>query len=430
MESLSDLKSRQRRNSKLPIPSLLNLVSATFERPSSGYRWRPGIPTPYPVDGAPAWQSNGGPRRNHPARSLPFSFTAAVPDREGDLRRVTLFGVFALYAGRENQAIGAVGASVQLLSGGEVAHRQDLLNGRHYRDAQDLMPWEGVLTEGYKLETVGTTVIEGKTARVDKLTIDVPSGVCPDQIRFKSLGTSASFVIFEVFLEFYPSAGCPFRSSSGGIALGDLAAIVRVGDRVRFNRALEQLISAIEQVDSLDEARGMALTFLAIVTAGTLEMGGTREMHLVQLEAARTLDDLNLLDEIVVATRELINRVSAPLFGPKAGPSARLVDRALNLVERNYAKQLSDSSVAEQLGLSTSHFRFLFKQATGQPFHKYLVAVRLEKARRMLLTDSVPVSTVAASVGFSGLAHFSRAFSQRFHVSPTSIRRSPLEVDD
>ena len=67
------------------------------------------------------------------------------------------------------------------------------------------------------------------------------------------------------------------------------------------------------------------------------------------------------------------------------------MDRALTLVDRNFAKDLTDAAVAQQLGLSTSHFRFLFKQATGQPFHKYLVSLRLEKARRMLVEQGLPV---------------------------------------
>jgi len=94
------------------------------------------------------------------------------------------------------------------------------------------------------------------------------------------------------------------------------------------------------------------------------------------------------------------------------------------MVERNYAKNLTDASVAATLGLSTSHFRFLFKESTGQPFHKFLVSLRLEKARQMLVEQEIAVSAVAKAVGFAGLSHFSRAFAQRFQVSPTSIRRS------
>ncbi len=410
---------------------LLSMLPAKLPRPTEGLRWTPKeAPRNMPLEGKPAWQGNGGTFREHPARSLPFSFDAAIPEKEGDLKRISLIGILALYAGRESSAPGAVGATVQLISGGEIVYRVDLLNGRHYRDAQDLAPWPDISGEMVSISTLGTTLVGGQPCRVDRMTIDLPESLIADTLRFKDLGTSASFVFFDVFFEFEGASGCPFKASSGGIALGDLAAIVRVGDRVRFNRALDQLMSAIESGNDLDEARGQALTFLAIVTAGTLEMGGSREMHRVQLDAARLLDKMTTIEDISTVTREMVARISGPLFGPKMGPSARLVDRALNLVERNYAKDLSDASVAEQLGLSTSHFRFLFKQATGQPFHKYLVAVRLEKARKLLVDETMPVSAIAASVGFSGLAHFSRAFSQRFQVSPTTIRRSAGDADE
>lgn len=424
-------QSQRRKSSEESANFQVSVLSAKLPRPAEGLRWNPKDPPKnLPVEGKPAWQGNGGPFRDHPARSLPFSFDAAIPEKEGDLRRISLVGILALYASRENTAPGAVGATVQLLSGGEIVFRVDLLNGRQYRDAVDLTPWPSSANELVEVKTVGTVNVSGQACRVDRLTIDLPESLIVDTLRFKDLGTAASFVFFDVFYEFETAAGCPFKASSGGIALGDLAAIVRVGDRVRFNRALEQLTTAIEAASDLDEARGQALTFLAVVTAGTLEMGGSREMHRVQLEAARHLDKVHTIEDICQVTRETVSRVSGPLFGPKMGPSARLVDRALNLVERNYAKDLSDASVAEQLGLSTSHFRFLFKQATGQPFHKYLVAVRLEKARKLLVDESMPVSAIAASVGFSGLAHFSRAFSQRFQVSPTTIRRSAGDADE
>jgi len=328
-----------------------------------------------------------------------------------------------MYAAESIEAIGAVGATLQLMNGQEIAFRQDLLNGRHYRDAllDDALPINP--GDGTSLDVVGTTEIDGRTYRVERLTVDIPVGIVGDRIRFRDLGSPSSFVIFDVFFEFEPVGGCPFRTTSGGVALAELPPIIRVGDRVRFNRALEQLISAIEDGRDLDEARGQALTFVAIVLAGSLELGGSREMHRVQLDTAREIDGCTNFREIASLTRMVVDSLASPLFGPKAGPSARLVDRALTIVERNYAKNLTDTTVAEQLGLSTSHFRYLFKQATGQPFHKYLISVRLEKAKRMLQDENIPVSQVAATVGFSGLAHFSRAFSQRFAVSPSNVRR-------
>jgi AraC-like DNA-binding protein len=162
-----------------------------------------------------------------------------------------------------------------------------------------------------------------------------------------------------------------------------------------------------------------------MVTAATLEMGGSRSMHREQLEAAREFDQIKTHEELALSARTRAEQISAGSFRDHQSPSSYLVDKALALVERNYARDLNDAMVAAQLGLSTSHFRFLFKEATGQPFHKYLVSLRLEKARQLLVQGDLTVSEVARAVGFAGLSHFSRAFAQRFSVSPTHLRRGP-----
>ena len=376
-------------------------------------------------DGAHAWMSNGGSSRTHPARSLPFTLESLLGDFDGIPKRLELIGVFARFADPKIEPAGTLGASIQIVNEGDMLFRQDLIQGRHYSDGSNLEPVERINGDGTSVRTVGSVEIDGVAYRLDQLSIDIPDLAGSRSLIFRDLGSPASFVLLGVHLEVERPAGCPFHSKTGLIPLREVAAIVRVGDRRRFSRALEQLEGGIHGANDLDEARGQALTFLAVVTAGILESGGSRELHRVQLEAARKLEKLDNLDDIAAEAVEECEKIAEPLFASPETPSGHLVDRALAIVERNYAKNLTDSVIAQQLGLSTSHFRFLFKQATGSPFHKYVIAVRLEKARLMLLEQGLPVSQVASAVGFAGLSHFSRAFTQRFKASPTSLRRQP-----
>jgi len=378
----------------------------------------------YILTDAPPWQSNGGPTRKHPARAFPFSLDAELPRDSGRITRIHLLGVFSIFAGKEVEAVGTLGANVQLADSQSISFRQDLLNGTHYGNAQDLTPIKRSNGDGSSIETVGTCEVAGTTYRVDLLTIDVPFEASGKTVRFRDLGSPASFVVFDMFAEFDPANGCPFRAHSGGVALSELGAVMRLCDRARFTRAFDQLERSLLKTEDLDEARGLALTFLAVVTAATLEMEGGREMHRVQLQTARALDRCKSNEDILEEIRAKIHKVAPTMFMEPTNPSAALMNRALAIVERNYAKPLTDALIAGELGLSTSHFRFLFRQATGQPFHKYLISVRLEKARQMLLEGHLPVSQVASRVGFAGLSHFSRAFAQRFSVSPTSVRRA------
>jgi len=402
--------------------SQVQIAAADFHRPVGGPVFEPQEEREdLPLSRGAGWQSNGGPHRGHLARSFPFTLDVTIP-AGGPLLRIHLVGTFALFAEREEEAPGTLGASLQLTQDRELVFRQDLLNGRHYSDARDLTAVSRLNGDGTSVETLGSIEAFGAPARVDVLTIDVGEQTA-SALRLKDLGSPASFIVFDVLLEREQASGCPFHSGSGGIALGEIPSVVRVGDRVKFLRALDQLAQSVVDAEDLDEARGTALTFLAVTTAATLEMGGSRQMHRIQLDAAREFERLDTREEIADAARRYVETVAESMFRGVQSPSSYLVDRALAIVERNYAKDLSDSQIANQLGLSTSHFRYLFREATGQPFHKYLVALRLEKARQMLLEDEIAVSAVARAVGFTGLSHFSRAFTQRFSVSPTSIRR-------
>ncbi len=405
-------------------PKKSRIVLAEFARGDSGVVWKDGE-ADLELSGLSAWQSNGGPGRGHPARALPYTLRIDLPETSERLVKVYFYGVFALWAEPSIEGPSSIGAVLTIGDERTPLTRIDFLSRRHYDDAGQLEKPERILGDGTSLRTVGSVIIDGKKARVDEVTVDVPEGPPPASLWFRDMGTPASFVIFDVALEYEQTAsGCPFHSGGGGVSLADLPGIMRVGDRVRFGKAIEQLEQALLHAGDLDEARGEALTFIAVVTASMLEMGGSRSMHRVQLQSARLLDELTELSDIAREAKRIVEDVASATMSEPASEGDKLMDRAITLIHRNYSKDLNDETVAEQLGLSRSHFRFLFKNATHQPFHKYLTAVRLEEAKKLLLEAELPVTKVAMSVGFASLSHFSRAFAQRFGVSPTNLRRT------
>lgn len=405
---------------KLGQRKTTEIEPGTFKRPAHGVSWR-SDQVALPLQGLPAWQSNGGLDRDHNDRLKPYWLEVTPPKIEGQLTRIHFVGVFGLYA--EGETDGTVGATISVGEDRQGRGKIHLTKGRHYHDSQELMAAHRLTGDGASIETVGECEIAGATHRVDLLTIDIPSGLKTGAVRLKDCGTPASFLIFDVFFELVPTGSCPFKSRSGGVALSEVAAVVRLGDRDTLRKALDQLEEALSRANDLDEAKGEALTFIAVVTAAMLEMGGSRAMHRVQLESARKLDRMSDVPDIMRETRTIVENIASSLNSTQVNPSAALVDRAITIVNRNFATNITDGSVARQLNVSTSHFRFLFREITGQPFHKYLIALRLEKAKKLLLEASMPISDIAHAVGFNGLAHFSRAFTQRYGMTPSNMRR-------
>ncbi|RYG18516.1 hypothetical protein EON82_22515, partial [bacterium] len=213
---------------------------ATLERAAEV---RP-LALPRPFDGprfegadSPAWTSNGGPTRGHPARAMPFSFETPLPD-DALLRRVHLVGVLARFSGPEHESVGSLGAIVTLEQNGAPSLRIELTNGRHYGDASDLTDFDSLNGDGTERHSVGQVQIDGEAWRVDRLSIDVPPDTRADRLKFRAMNGPSSFVIFDVLAETAPVQGCPFASRGGGVSLAEVGPIVRMGDRVRFDRAL------------------------------------------------------------------------------------------------------------------------------------------------------------------------------------------------
>ncbi len=372
------------------------------------------------------WQSHGGAGRLHPARAFPMRLVVEVPDGAARVSAVVMRGVFAACAAIRHEPMGAIGAVLVVRGGEGVAPFQlNLVNGRHYGDAGDGVSVERINGDGTSLRRVGVVEgSDGEVFRVDELRIEFGRVRSVSGLEFRDMGTPASFVLFEVLFEAEMGAVCPFRGHGEKISLAEVGSIVRLRDWGRFDAAVAQLRRGILESGDLDEGKGSALTFLAVVAAAILDFGGDREMHRFQLDAARELDALNDPRQVADRAAALADQLLEGYLPNRKSDSGKVIDRAIRFIESRFTQELDDDDVASEIGLSTSHFRALFRERVGVPFHKYILNMRLEKARQEILTTELAIREISEGMGFVSSAHFSRAFSQRFGVSPKVMREN------
>jgi methylphosphotriester-DNA--protein-cysteine methyltransferase len=72
---------------------------------------------------------------------------------------------------------------------------------------------------------------------------------------------------------------------------------------------------------------------------------------------------------------------------------------------------------------STYYFARLFRQATGETPHRFLLRLRIERAQELLATHVVSLTQIATDVGFADQSHFTRVFKQFVGVTPRAYRR-------
>jgi AraC family transcriptional regulator len=98
------------------------------------------------------------------------------------------------------------------------------------------------------------------------------------------------------------------------------------------------------------------------------------------------------------------------------------VERAINCIWAQYGEQLTLSDLASSAILSRFHFSRIFKEATGVSPGRFLSAVRICQAKRLLLTTPLNVTDICFAVGYNSLGSFTNHFTDSVGVSPSRFR--------
>lgn len=106
----------------------------------------------------------------------------------------------------------------------------------------------------------------------------------------------------------------------------------------------------------------------------------------------------------------------------RALPGWRL-RRVQDYVEAHLDEPLSLLELAAVAGYSASHFKALFKQATGVPVHRYVLERRVERARVLLLQGEQRIGDIALAAGFSHASHMARCLRRVLGTSPSQLMR-------
>jgi AraC family transcriptional regulator len=93
-------------------------------------------------------------------------------------------------------------------------------------------------------------------------------------------------------------------------------------------------------------------------------------------------------------------------------------------METQASAHLTIEALAREAGLSPAHFARAFKESVGRAPHQHLLAIRLERARRLLDAPDSALSDVAFRTGFADQSHFTRFFKRRFGVTPGALRQA------
>lgn len=106
----------------------------------------------------------------------------------------------------------------------------------------------------------------------------------------------------------------------------------------------------------------------------------------------------------------------------------KAVKRVIETVNEKLDEPLTMNEMAEIAYMSPFHFNRVFHQVTGLPPKQFLYAMRLESAKRLLLTTKKSITEICFEVGYNSLGTFTSRFTELVGLSPRELRYLADEI--
>lgn len=102
------------------------------------------------------------------------------------------------------------------------------------------------------------------------------------------------------------------------------------------------------------------------------------------------------------------------------------VKKIISFLNENFAVKISLDQIARNMYLSPVYISKIFKEETGESPINYLIKIRLEKAKEILMQDNEKnsIKDIATSVGYEDVYHFSKLFKKYYGSSPLNYKKS------
>ena len=107
----------------------------------------------------------------------------------------------------------------------------------------------------------------------------------------------------------------------------------------------------------------------------------------------------------------------------------RTITGITRYLQEHLAEEINLSVLAEQFHLNPQYISQLFKSEIGVNFLAYLTNIRMEKAKKLLLSTSLSIAEVAEQSGYGDYRVFTKVFKKSEGITPSQYRRDFLDKE-
>ncbi|MCI8465122.1 MAG: response regulator [Lachnospiraceae bacterium] len=129
------------------------------------------------------------------------------------------------------------------------------------------------------------------------------------------------------------------------------------------------------------------------------------------------------MEELFELLGELLRTHIGALREKHENDTDRPIRQAKEYIRKHFQESITLEEVSGHVGLNPAYFSVLFKKTEGEGFAKYLIHLRMERAKQLLRESNDPVALICRKVGYNDVKHFTRTFEKDTGVKPATYRK-------
>ena len=139
--------------------------------------------------------------------------------------------------------------------------------------------------------------------------------------------------------------------------------------------------------------------------------------HRLSKKGYKILESSILLNMLCLISRG--NEENAELTTTK-----QKIEKIIIKMESNITNNFTVKDYADELFLSVDRFSHLFTETVGIPPHRYMLTLKMNRAKQLLIQTDNSISEIAKFIGFADPLYFSRIFKKHCGSTPMQFRKS------
>jgi len=207
---------------------------------------------------------------------------------------------------------------------------------------------------------------------------------------------------------------------------------MKYADLGDFKEQIMDYVDSLKAVNACIPLDGSYLRSEVLMTAFRIiqEAGGDPQKVLDPSWLERSSAGLDDLEGYISPALAIMHRAIKFRESNGSAKGNPAVNKARRYLENNFTNpNLTFQDVVDHVAMSSSHFSTLFSQTTGMTFTKYLIDLRMAKARELLFSTSMRSSEIAYAVGYNDPHYFSYLFKKCSGVTPSEFRTGCAKPD-